>query len=265
MTNAANPQLSGGVVQSDRFADSENRNQRQRCPHLRLHGHTMDNVSTNSGTGPVLVSDFDGTMTPQDFFKLVIARLLPPGTPDYWSAYRNGSITHFETLRRYFSSIRAGLDEVLAVVGEMELGPEIPAAVASLRSAGWEVVVASAGCDWYIRRLLSTAGVDIPVHANPGRFEAGRGILMEMPADSPYLSPALGIDKAAVVRDFVAQGRVVAFAGDGFPDADAARLVPASLRFARADLAHVLRSEQLEFQPFDQWSDIPPRLLERKG
>ena len=54
----------------------------------------------------VLVSDFDGTMTRQDFFKLVISELLPPGTPDYWAMYRTGTITHFEALRRYFASIR---------------------------------------------------------------------------------------------------------------------------------------------------------------
>ena len=33
--------------------------------------------------------------------------------------------------------------------------------------------------------------------------------------------------------------RTVAFAGDGFPDEEAARLVPGHLRFARGDLASV--------------------------
>ena len=55
----------------------------------------------------VLVSDFDGTMTGHDFYKLVIESLLPPDTPDYWAMYRAGTITHFEALRRYFAAIRA--------------------------------------------------------------------------------------------------------------------------------------------------------------
>ena len=66
----------------------------------------------------------------------------------------------------------------------------------------------------------------------PDALKPGRGLLMELPTDSPYLSKTIGIDKAAVVRDYVEAGRKTAFAGDGFPDVDAARLVPDNLRFA---------------------------------
>lgn len=211
----------------------------------------------------VLVSDFDGTMTRHDFYKLAIEKLVPPDTPDYWAGYRSGTITHFEALRRYFASIRKSEAEVLAVVDAMELDPELPAAVASLQRAGWSVVVTSAGCGWYIQRLLAAAGVEIEIHANPGRFEAGKGLLMEMPADSPYLSPTLGIDKARVVHRHLGQGRRVAFAGDGFPDAEPARLVPGNLRFARGDLATVLKNDGLAFHKFETWSDIARVLLER--
>jgi 2,3-diketo-5-methylthio-1-phosphopentane phosphatase len=209
----------------------------------------------------VLVSDFDGTMTRHDFYKLAIESLLPPDTPDHWVEYRSGRITHFEALRRYFASIRATEAEVLAVVGRMELDPELPAALGVLRRAGWAVVVTSAGCDWYIRRLLAGAGVDVEVYANPGRFVPGQGLLMELPAGSPYLSPTLGVDKARVVRHHLDAGRTVAFAGDGFPDAESARLVPDAFRFARADLADVLDREGLPFHPFETWSEIPHILL----
>ena len=212
----------------------------------------------------VLVSDFDGTMTRHDFYKLVIESLLPPETPDYWAMYRAGTVTHFEALRRYFAAIRASEAEVLTVVRRMELDPELPAAVDALTRAGWKVVVTSAGCEWYIGRLLAEAGVELEVHSNPGRFVAGKGLLMEMPANSPFLSPTLGVDKAAVVRGYVETGRAVAFAGDGFPDADPARLVPTDLRFARGDLADVFRNESDSFQPFERWSDIA-RVLLRRG
>jgi 2,3-diketo-5-methylthio-1-phosphopentane phosphatase len=215
------------------------------------------------GGGGVLVSDFDGTMTRNDFYKLAIERLVPPETPDYWAAYRDGAITHFEALRSYFAAIRASEEQVLAVVNAMELDPNLPAAVDSLRRAGWSVVVTSAGCNWYIGKLLKSAGVEVEVHANPGRLEAGRGLVMEMPTGSRFLSPTLGVDKADVVRGYLYEERTVGFAGDGFPDEEAARLVPEDLRFARGDLAAVLRSEKLLFQPFDTWSDIADTLLHR--
>lgn len=219
---------------------------------------------TSAAPAGVLVSDFDGTMTRYDFYRLVTESLLPPGTPDYWSMYRAGTLTHFEALRRYFASIRAGGDEVIAVVERMELDPGLPAAVADLRAAGWAVVVNSAGCEWYIRHLLDAAGVTgVEVHANPGRFVDGRGLLMELPVDSPDLSPTLGIDKAGVVKRYLAKGGPVAFAGDGFPDAEPARLVSDGLRFARGDLADELGSQGVPFHPFDRWSDIARVLLQR--
>jgi 2-hydroxy-3-keto-5-methylthiopentenyl-1-phosphate phosphatase len=222
----------------------------------------MPDATPTTASGPVLVSDFDGTMTRHDFFKLAISQLLPAETPDHWADYRSGKITHFEALRRYFAAIRKSEDEVLEIVRQMELDPGLRVAVETLRQAGWSVIVTSAGCEWYIRRLLKDAVVDVVVYANPGRFEAGRGLIVEMPIGSPYLSQSLGVDKTAVVRQHLANGRKVAFAGDGFPDVDAARLVPGNLRFARADLADVLQQEGLEFYRFNTWSEIPQVLLQ---
>lgn len=213
--------------------------------------------------GGVLVSDFDGTMTRHDFYELAIESLMPADVPNYWAEYRAGTITHFEALRRYFAAIQASESDVLAVVQRMELDPQLPAAVKSLRRAGWRVVVTSAGCDWYIRRLLSQVRVEVEIHANPGEFAAGQGLMMEMPTGSQYWSSMLGVDKTGVVRDFLSQGLTVAFAGDGFPDAEPARLVSADLRFARGDLAAVLRGEDLPFQSYDTWSNIADRLLQR--
>jgi 2-hydroxy-3-keto-5-methylthiopentenyl-1-phosphate phosphatase len=100
------------------------------------------------------------------------------------------------------------------------------------------------------------------LHANPGRFVAGQGLLMDLPRDSPYFSPTHGIDKAGIVRHHLAAGSVVAFAGDGFPDIDAARLVQPDLRFARGDLAQVLTSSGQQFRPFLVWSEIAQALTQ---
>src|SRR5262245_28478534 len=110
----------------------------------------MPDGISNIDSRPVLVSDFDGTMTRYDFFKLAIEKLLPADTPDFWADYRSGSITHFEALRRYFAAIRTNEDEMLAVVRQMELDPELQPAVETLERAGWTVIVTSAGCEWYI-------------------------------------------------------------------------------------------------------------------
>ena len=86
---------------------------------------------------------------------------------------------------------------------------------------------------------------------------------MELPLGSRYYSANLGVDKTEIVRQHLADGFEVVFAGDGFPDADAARLVSADRRFARGDLADVLAREGLGFQTYQSWSEIAVNLLQR--
>jgi 2,3-diketo-5-methylthio-1-phosphopentane phosphatase len=210
----------------------------------------------------LFVTDFDGTMTRHDFYRLAAESLLPPDLPDYWAEYRAGRMTHFQALQAIFASIRADEATVRAVVDRMGLDPGVSRSLARLRAAGWDVVVTSAGCAWYIKILLDRAGVEVPVWSNPGRFEEGRGLLMELPPRGPYFSHELGVDKAAVVRRGVAAGKRVAFAGDGFPDIDAARLVDAKLRFAHGDLARALEAEGMPFRSYDSWSEIADGLCE---
>lgn len=208
----------------------------------------------------LFVTDFDGTLTRHDFFHLVTERFAPSAFDEYWQGYRTGRYTHFEALRGIFRSIRATEAELLEVVGRAEPDPELGAWVSRLNQAGWDVVVASAGCEWYIQRVLASCGVDLEVHANPGRFAPDTGLVMEMPTGSPYRCPKVGIDKAAVVRAGLARGQLVAFAGDGNPDAAAARLVPPRRRFARGDLRAALEREGLPFRFFDRWRDVATAL-----
>jgi 2-hydroxy-3-keto-5-methylthiopentenyl-1-phosphate phosphatase len=212
-------------------------------------------------TRAILVSDFDGTMTGRDFFQIALERLLPADLPDYWQDYLSGRRTHFETLQIIYGAIRTSEAEVLAVLPLTELEPELAQWVDALQAEGWRIIVASAGCDWYIHALLQQRGVDVEVHANPGSFVPGQGLVMTLPTGSPFLSPTHGIDKAAIVGQTLRSGLPVAFAGDGYPDIHAALLVPSQLRFARAALAESLQSRGLPFQPFQHWSDVARALL----
>jgi 2-hydroxy-3-keto-5-methylthiopentenyl-1-phosphate phosphatase len=212
----------------------------------------------------VLVTDFDGTMTDHDFYQLVLDKLLPPDVPDHWSDYRAGRLTHFEALRRYFAAIPAddSADEaaVLRLVDSMGLVPDLAAWIDRLDSSGWGVVIASAGCRWYIDRLLDQSGVKLETHTNDGDFTLGQGLVMRLPTNSPFFSRTHGVDKAAVVSHAILHHSQVAFAGDGFPDEEAARMVPAELRFARGDLAGVLEKAGLAFHRFESWAEVAGRL-----
>ena len=209
----------------------------------------------------IFVTDFDGTMTQCDFYRIVQARLVPPGTHDYWEDYRAGRLTHFEALQAIFRHIRGSEDELLAAAYEMELDPRAGKAIVRLREAGWEVRVASAGCLWYIDRLLVEQDIRVTVYANPGTYDPQQGLLMTPPVDSPYFSPQTGIDKLAIVRAALDATPEVAFAGDGPPDLEPVLLVPPRRRFARGYLAEALQARGESYRSYGCWSDIAEMLV----
>lgn len=214
----------------------------------------------------VLVTDFDGTITLHDFYLLAVERFLTPADLAPWQDYRAGRISHFEAIRRIFARIRAPEAQALQTVRDMRPDPRLAASVAALHAAGWRVVIASAGCEWYVRLILEGAGLnrereDIEVHANPGHYAEGGPLVMEESVNSPFYSPETGVDKAGIVRFHLERGSRVAYAGDGYTDAEAALLVPDSLRFARADLAETLEARGAPFRPFTVWSEVADALL----
>ncbi|HEX6984612.1 MAG TPA: MtnX-like HAD-IB family phosphatase [Planctomycetaceae bacterium] len=212
----------------------------------------------------VLVSDFDGTMTRRDYYEIVMERLLPPDAPDFFGEYRDGRRTLFEALRDIFAYVPAGEETFARLTRESGLDPDLARGIAALRDAGWEVVVVSAGCRWYIDRLLAGAGVAVEVFANPGRIDSEGRLIMEWPTDSPYQSANTGTGKAAAVRALLATGRTVAYAGDSIPDLEAALLVPPDLRFARAQLARSLAERGERFRPFDRWIEVAETLARQR-
>lgn len=213
----------------------------------------------------LLVTDFDGTLTEKDFYKLALERFTPSETQYVWERYLRGELTLFEGLQGIFSAIQTPQDQVAAALGELGLDPGAAQAIERLRTAGWEVVIASAGCEWYIKRVLAQAGIDATLHANPGGFGASGGLEMRFPSGTPYLSDKAGISKAAIVREALENYSTIAFAGDSGPDLEAARLVQDGLRFARGQLAEELDREGRPYQRYGRWSEIAEQLLARQS
>lgn len=210
---------------------------------------------------PIFVTDFDGTITREDFYRLVIDHALPPGTPDYWNEYVQGRLTHFDALNLTFTSAKVGEVKLRELVDQMEPDPALGEEIHALKAAGWRVVIVSAGCLWYIEQILERAGVLglAEVYANPGNVVDGR-LLMSWPSESMYFSPDTGIDKSAVVLEARAEDPRVAFAGNGLPDLQPALAVTPELRFARADLSLALSERGERFRPFDRWSEVTQAL-----
>ena len=209
----------------------------------------------------VLVTDYDGTITRRDFYHLVRELLLPADMEDLWEAYRAGKMTHFEALAKYFAAIRAPEQRLEELITEAEIDPLFANAVQRLKMGGWDVIIVSAGCDWYINRQLTRLSLEIPVYSNGGRYSETDGLQLIAHTESEYYDADIGVSKPAVVKKAQERYQQVAFAGDGPPDYAAIQLVQPELRFACGWLADQLDAKQLAYHPFNRWSDIASKLL----
>ena len=210
----------------------------------------------------VLVTDFDGTMTAVDFFDVILDVVPTDTMPDYWGECVAGRLTHVEALHGIFQHAPRDPAVIEALLPKTKLDPRTAEAVGQLREHGWDVIVVSAGSQWYIDRILAPIANQVRIIANPGDFSPATGLSMTWPPrDVPWYSAHFGVDKAAIIRTLQARGvQHIAFAGDGRPDLAAARLVDAEHLFAKSWLAEMLTSEGRGYRPFEDWSEIAQSL-----
>src|SRR5262249_29300788 len=124
----------------------------------------------------IFVSDYDGTITDNDFCSLLAERYAPADTPDYFAEYREGRISHFEAMAAYFALAPAEEQQLEELLAASQADSDLGASAALLRRAGWKLWVVSAGSSWYVDRVLRRAGGPAPVYPNPGPPEAGPGL-----------------------------------------------------------------------------------------
>lgn len=173
---------------------------------------------------PMVVVDFDGTLTEVDVGDAICDRFAPPVWREIDARWLRHEISLPEAQRQMWSLVRAGPDEIAAFadsVGRLRAGAEELFAQAA--SGRLELVLASGGFDLYIDRIL---GPWIANGALPARFanrlvwEAGRCVATFPHPDLACATCA--ICKGEVVRRRRSDGRTVAFVGDGASDACAA-------------------------------------------
>lgn len=208
-----------------------------------------------------LVSDFDGTITRNDFYTLIAERYMGPDAMNVWDSYRAGKITHFEAMQWFFSHAPDDEDSLESLLRDVAPDPSLSECAEALSRAGWDLIIVSAGSSWYIDTILQRCRVQATVHSNPGRIIPGRGLVMDLPRNSPYFCPDVGIDKSAVMQSALGRYQRVAFAGDGPPDIAPSLIAYPDLRFARGFLADELLRRREPFRRFERWCDVVHALL----
>ena len=203
------------------------------------------------------VTDFDGTITHDDFFHYVIDAYFDISALEPWRLYLDGQVSHFEALKRIYGALRASETEITALAKKIKVDEWVLPTFELLHNAQVPIYIASAGCDFYINLLFgeTIAKYGIQLITNPSSYSQADGLVMDTPpTNNPYYDKYFGISKKTLVQQLQNNGKQIIFAGDGPPDIEPARV--AEVVFAKKMLLDLCKAEGIKTKNFDGFKDI---------
>lgn len=209
------------------------------------------------------VSDFDGTITDDDFFAYATQAFFDDKALEPWRRFKAGKQTHFSALKEMFAKIRVPQEELDNFMRKIPVDKGFIEAVQICKEKGIPLYICSAGCDYYINFLIGDIlqKYNITLVTNHGEYSPKQGLMMYKPEqDSPYFDGNTGISKAAIVQKLHREGYEVIYAGDGLPDYEAAW--NADVVFARRDLLVKCLENGVKAHPFKDFGVINAYLKE---
>lgn len=196
----------------------------------------------------LFISDFDGTMTSQDFFLQIMYRY------QHDRVFSNSLKSGFELLSDVFSNANLSEGDLQKEIEYIPLDPHFFKTVDLVRDLGGDFLILSAGCKYYIERKLKSEGIfGIDIISNDGFYENG-GIKLLRNVNDRFYSKKFGIDKEKVVRYFKDKYETIAYAGDSSVDFDACRIC--DYRFSKGNLDNILNIFSIDHYSFKNFFDI---------
>jgi len=200
-----------------------------------------------------VLTDFDGTITRTDVAEAILDEFAPETWREIEDLYRDRKIGTRESMARQFALVRAREEDLLRFVDRTALIDEtFRDFVAFCKSRGIILEIVSEGLDFYVRHLLRKWEIDIPVRTNHATFEEGRARIEYPWADATCT--LCGTCKLLRLFQLRAVGYRTAYVGNGHSDLCPA--IEADLVFAKAELAELCRTEDIDFIPFDRFADV---------
>lgn len=203
------------------------------------------------------VTDFDGTISDDDFFNYIAKRYFDEQALAPWRQYLSGHKTHFDALNEMFGQLRISEDELNQFISKIAVDKYFSATLEMCFSKNIPIYICSAGCDYYIKLLIGDLikKYDITLVTNSSSYSPIKGLTMHKPDEnSPYFDAKVGISKASIVSKLHQEGYRVIYSGDGPPDIEAAKI--ADVVFAKKILLSKCQELDINTMKFNNFNNI---------
>ncbi len=197
----------------------------------------------------LFITDFDGTVTAQDFFQQIMFRYKPK------KAFVSENKRGFELLSEVFSGLNLTEAELLDEIKHAPIDFSFADFVKFVKRIGGKVLILSAGAKYYVENKLRFEGLidEVEIIANESFYYDG-GIKLIRDENSRFYDEQFGIDKLKIVKYYKTKFSTLAYAGDSYVDFDGCRLC--DFRFAKKNLAKILDLFYIKHMKFINFSEI---------
>ncbi len=204
-----------------------------------------------------LISDFDGTITKEDFFNMAVEQLLSPEALKPWHDYVSGKTTHIDALTGIFSQIRLSQHELDKFIDTIHIDKYFYDVMDFCLEYKIPVYICSAGTKYYIEKKIGKEikKYEIQVVSNEGTYSQEKGLHLISPdKNDPFYDPNTGISKEALIKKLKTEGYFTIYAGDGRPDFLPSKI--ADTVFAKSILLDMCKQANIKTEKFENFKDI---------
>lgn len=200
------------------------------------------------------ISDFDGTLTKKDFYKIVSETYLKDEFMPFYKSWRKGEMKDREYLSYVFNNMKRSESEIEEDILNIPFDSFAKAFIEKVKEAGGDFIIISAGTSYYIEKILKKHNIEgVDVYSNKGIFK-DNGIYFDLDENNEFYSDRYGIDKLLVIKKLKSNYKKVFYAGDSEPDLKPA--LASDVVFAKGTLVELLQKENKEYIEFENFSEV---------
>jgi 2-hydroxy-3-keto-5-methylthiopentenyl-1-phosphate phosphatase len=220
-------------------------------------------AQTEEPDGPVIFSDFDGTIAQVDVTDVILDQLADPAWREIEEEWVEGRIGSRECLRRQMALVRASSEDLDSLIDSVPLDPHFAAFHRWTRDFGAPFYVVSDGFDYVVRRVLRNCGVNGELLNGSHLFSSsmrveGSSLAVDFPHWPVSCAHGCATCKPEVIRQVRGAHSPVIFIGDGLSDRFAVE--EAEVVFAKDKLLAYCGDHRLQCRPFSSFADIEREL-----
>lgn len=204
---------------------------------------------------PIVVSDFDGTISIRDISYELLEKFSEGGWEDIDKAYISGEIGSKEAFSMMLERIKAKKSELQDFLSEItSIDPHFKNFYLYLKDLGIDLVVVSDGFEFYIRTLLEKEGIgDLRIFANDIEEDKDGRLIPVFPHYNEECRKC-GNCKKNVIKKLMEDHDYLIFIGDGYSDRCPSEL--ADTLFAKRFLYQHAAREKISAVYFRGFDDI---------